>query len=380
MRIAESRRRRAAHPRTGLPLVAALVSLAVLVVVLLLVLVLVVVRDDSEPSDQAVVPPEVVAGEPLTGEEYAVSPQGDDDAVGTADRPWRTLEHALGQLRPGDRLTVGDGTYDENIVLDVREADEDAPIQVVAAEDARPVVVGLLWLADLSWWDIRGINVTWDDDNDADEHMVKLTDGVGWRFADAEIWGARSYAALLVDGEPEDFTLSGLYVHDTYPSNDTNQDHLIYLNCGTGGGVVERSILAHSDNGRALKIGSADEDGDEVANIVVRYVTMVDNRGPSNVQLAYDTSDVLIERSILVGSAPGRTNVTAFDLAGEGSVVRDSLGWESSGMVDGTSGLEDAGGNVRFNPRLSGPDGSRPYYPADERAQAFGRWADDTDE
>jgi hypothetical protein len=31
---------------------------------------------------------------------------------------------------------------------------------------------------------------------------------------------------------------------------------------------------------------------------------------------------------------------------------------------------------VRFDPRLSGPDGARPYYPADERAQAYGRWAD----
>jgi hypothetical protein len=377
MRNAEFRRRRGAARRKGVPLAAASAALSVLLVVLLVALVRIAVRDDPVSSDQPVVPPEVVAdGVPVTGEEHAVSPHGDDDAVGSADDPWRTLEYALGQLRPGDRLTVGDGTYDENVDLDVRKAHEDAPIQVVAAEDARPVVVGLLWLADLSWWDIRGINVTWDDDNDADEHMVKLTDGVGWRFADAEIWGARSYAALLVDGEPEDFTLSGLYVHDTYPSNDTNQDHLVYLNCGTGGGVVERSILAHSDNGRALKIGSADEDGDEVANIVVRYVTMVDNRGPSNVQLAYDTSDVLIERSILVGSERGRANVTAFGLAGEGSIVRDSLGWDGSGMVDGTPGLEEGRGNVRFDPRLSGPDGARPYYPADERAQAYGRWAD----
>jgi hypothetical protein len=310
---------------------------------------------------------------PAVGGMYAVSPDGDDDDEGSARRPWRTLEHALAQLRPGDRLVVGEGRYEENVRLDVREGRPEAPIQVVAEEGARPVLVGLLWLEDLSWWDIRGLNVTWDDGNDADQHMVKLTDGVGWRFADAEVWGAKSFAAILVDGEPEDFTLSGLYVHDTHPANDTNQDHLIYLNCGTGGGVLERSILAHSANGRAVKIGPPDKGKGEVSDIVIRYVTMVDNRGPSNVQLAYEVSRVVVEHSILVGSAEGRANVTAFDLEGEGNVVRDSLGWESSGVLD--EGITDGGGIVELDPRLSGADSDRPFFPAAEEAQAYGRWA-----
>ncbi len=330
-------------------------------------------RDDRSTAAPGPVLPPPGAG--VTGTEFAVSPGGDDDADGSSDAPWRTLEHALAQLGPGDRLTVGDGEYPEDIDLDVRAGRADEPVQVVAEAGARPVVVGLLWLAGLSYWDVRGINVTWDDSNSSDQHMVKLTDGRGWRFGDAELWGAKSYAALLVDGDPVDFLLSGLYVHDTHPANDTNQDHLIYLNCGTGGGVLERSVLAHSANGRALKIGGPSAGEGEVADILVRYVTMVDNRGPSNVQLAYDTSRVVVEHSLMVQSGEGRANVTTFDLDGSDNVVRDSLGWDSTGLLEEADGLQDGGGNVRLDPQLTGRRSETPYRPTDPEAMAFGRWA-----
>ena len=256
----------------------------------------------------------------------------------------------------------------------MQKAPSGAPVQVLAADGARPVVVGL-WLGGPSYWDIRGINVTWNNHNKSDQHMVKLTDGTGWRFGDAELWGAKSFAALLVDGQPKDFLLSGLYVHDTHPANDTNQDHLIYLNCGTGGGVLERSVLAHSANGRALKVGGADSGDDPVGNITVRYVTMVDNRGPSNVQLAYDTSNVTIENSILVGAGEGRANVTSFDLTGSGSVVRNSLGWDSTQLLDEVDGIDDGGGNLFLDPKLTGSKGDQPYLPTEPKAAAYGRWA-----
>src|SRR5687768_14299062 len=134
--------------------------LAAVVVVLLAVgaAVFVASRDDEQPPRDAspISTPEL---EPAVGRGYAVSPEGDDDAEGSAEDPWRTLEHALAQLRPGDRLVVADGRYEENVDLHVREGRPEAPIQVVAAAGARPVLVGLLWLEDLSWWDIRGLNV-----------------------------------------------------------------------------------------------------------------------------------------------------------------------------------------------------------------------------
>jgi hypothetical protein len=238
------------------------------------------------------------------------------------------------------------------------------------------VLHGLLWLRDPTWWEIRGLDVTWPDRASSVDHMVKLQGGTDWVFADAELWGARSFAALAVTERPARFLLRDLYVHDTHPSNDTNQDHLVYLNCGTGGGVLERSLLVRSPNGRAVKIGAAEADGPRVANLLVRRCTMVDNFGPSNVQLAYRVSDVTIERNIMQGTAPGRANVTAFQLRGRRNVVRRNVCWQSAGPVEG-KGLTDGGGNVVVDPRLTSADdpAGRPFLPTTPTAKAVGRWS-----
>lgn len=313
---------------------------------------------------------------PRGGRELEVAPDGDDDATGDSGDPFETIGHALGELRPGDKLVVRGGEYREAIDLDVMPGTEEAPITVTAASGEEPVVRGLLWLENLSWWRISGVDVTWDTKHDDDEHMVKLADGNDWVFSDAELSSARSYAALLVSGRPERFLLTGLYVHDTKDTNGENQDHLVYLNCGTGGGVLERSLLVDSPNGRAVKIGPAGSDEGPVGNIVVRYNTMVDNEGPSNVQVSLETSDVVIERNIMDGSGEDRPSVTAFDLGGEGNVVRDNLTWRSAGTVQlGEPGLQDTGGNVEMDPRLAGASDDRPYEPRAEGAQAYGRWA-----
>lgn len=312
------------------------------------------------------------AREPAT---YHVSTSGDDDGGGSEAQPWRTLQHALEALHPGDTLVVAGGTYRERLRdIHVRRGRDDAPITVEAAPGERPVVEGLLWLEDADHWTVRGINVTWSSRNKKSEHMVKLTGGEAWAFVDAEVWGARSYAAILVAGKPKDFRLSGLYVHDTHKANGRNEDHLLYLNCGRGGGVVERSVLANSPNGRAVKVGPGDKDGDEVGNITIRYNTMYRNLGPSNIQLAWSVSDVDISRNVMVDPAEDRANVTAFDLDGSGNRVHDNVGWGGARIVDDDRGLVD-GGNVRLDPQLRDP-ASGDFHPMNARAAAYGRYGD----
>ncbi len=304
-----------------------------------------------------------------------VAPRGDDGGAGTVEDPFGSLATALPRLRAGDTLLVADGTYEERIDVEVEAGREEAPIRVVAAAGARPVVRGLLWLEEPTWWRLQGLNVTWDDDNDSDEHMVKLTGGTDWVLSDAEIWGAQSYAAVLVAGEAERFALRRLHVHDTAKTNGTNQDHLIYLNSRRGGGVVEQSLLVGSPNGRAVKVGPADDDGPPVANVVLRFNTMVDNFGPSNVQFAWGSTDNLVYRNIMVGARPGRANVTAFDLSGEDNVVRDNIGWRSAGVVESSvPGLRDGGGNLVLDPELDDVAG-QPYVPTAPRATSYGHTA-----
>jgi hypothetical protein len=48
-------------------------------------------------------------------DEYHVSDQGDDAAAGTASRPLRTIQAAANKARPGDVITVHEGTYRERV-------------------------------------------------------------------------------------------------------------------------------------------------------------------------------------------------------------------------------------------------------------------------
>lgn len=305
-----------------------------------------------------------------------VSPDGDDGGTGAPGDPFETLDHAFEQLLAGDELVVRGGEYRESVVVRASAGTAEAPVRVRPATGENPVLRGLLWLEEPTWWDVRGLDVTWDTRNDSELHMVKVTGGDDWVLGDAELSDARGFAALLVGGEPKRFLLTGLYIHDTRKSNGRNQDHLVYLNCGTGGGVLERSLLVGSPNGRAVKVGPADSDGDPIAGITIRYNTMVDNEGPSNVQVSGDTSDVVIERNIMDGSGEGRPSVTAFELTGDGNIVRDNVTWRSTDSVEnGQDGLEDAGGNIELDPRLDPDSAERPYEPLEPEAQAYGRWA-----
>lgn len=300
-----------------------------------------------------------------------VDPAASEGGDGSIDRPFNLLEIALRSLKAGQTLIVHGGTYTEQVnVRDLGVGTADEPIVVRAADGERPVVVGLLWMSGLEHWTIEGINVTWDEErNSSNQHMVKLDGGRNWRFSDAEIWGAQSFAAVLVSGLPENFELSGLHVHDTAPANDRNQDHLIYLNSGTHGGLIERNLLVGSQNGRAIKIGPESRYGDWVGNLVIQYNTMVDNRGPSNVQFAWRTTGVTLQNNLMVGALENRGNVTTFELSGGSNVVRNNAGWDSIGVLEAHYNLEDGGGNVHADPLFTG-DGT--YRPTNPELENFG--------
>jgi hypothetical protein len=200
--------------------------------------------------------------------------------------------------------------------------------------------------------------------------MVKMTGGVGWRISWAQIWGAHSYAAILVCGAPRGWQIDHNWIHDTYATHARNQDHLIYVNAGTGRGVIERNALAHSANGRGIKVGPSAPSVRPVGNVVIRYNTFHDNRGPSNIQLSYGASYVRIYRNIFVRSGAYQPNVTAFRLTGRGNIASDNVGWLSARVLDRSPGLRNGGGNFMANPLLG-----RGYTAASNRVTGYGRYA-----
>jgi hypothetical protein len=61
-----------------------------------------------------------------------VAPTGDDDAEGSAEHPWRTLQHAADAVLPGDTAVVKKGTYGEEVTL-ARSGEEGKPITFQAS-------------------------------------------------------------------------------------------------------------------------------------------------------------------------------------------------------------------------------------------------------
>lgn len=324
------------------------------------------------------------AASDTTGTFY-VSTAGSDANAGTEDSPWRTIEHGLTQLRPGETLYVRGGTYVENIRGPrIREGRPDARITVAAYPGERPVIQGLLWLTRPSHWTLDGINVTWHPDNDDRSHMVKLTRGVGWVFENAEVWGARSLAGILVygygDGEPSDWAIRGNCIHDVWsPDHSANKDHNLYINTGVtaGAGLVEHNLLFDAPNGQNVKLGygGGGQPGDGTSNVIVRYNTMATSLRP--LLVADESSNNVIERNIIVEGSENYA-IRAYELSGTNNVFRDNVFGSFDYLQFGDPGYElltDGGGNLlQHDPALDGIGCDR-MRPGDPTSQSYGRYA-----
>ncbi len=104
--------------------------------------------------------------------EYFVSPAGSDAAPGSVEAPWRTLQHAVEQVGPGDVITLEEGVY-AGCRIQVSGRPE-APITLQAAPGARVVIdrpgpdnrhgsnLELeTWRGEgiVAWWVIQGLEV-----------------------------------------------------------------------------------------------------------------------------------------------------------------------------------------------------------------------------
>jgi hypothetical protein len=72
---------------------------------------------------------------------YYVSPSGDNSNSGTADNPWRTLQHAADSVSPGDVVHVRAGVYQEALRI-IKGGLPEKMVQFVAYPDEIPIIEG----------------------------------------------------------------------------------------------------------------------------------------------------------------------------------------------------------------------------------------------
>jgi len=310
-----------------------------------------------------------------TGYIRAVATTGSDANPGTEAAPWRTIGHALPALTAGDTLVVHGGTYVEHVAAVLHAGTASAPIVVRAASGERPIVKGLLWLSGPTWWTFDGLSVTWDPATDtASQHMVKLTGGSNWTFKNAEVWGAHSYAAILVSQNPSNWRITANCVHDTSPSNLVNQDHNIYVNSGlsAGPGSIDHNVLFNAPNGRNVKLGGPSiSDTNGTQNVSISYNTLYN--ASQNVGISGSSRNNTVDHNIIDKSL-GNHLIYGYSLFGTGNVASNNVGFESTRLIDGTN-ISDGGGNLFPRDPKFDAIGCAGFHPADSTSQAYGAYA-----
>lgn len=284
---------------------------------------------------------------------YTIAPTGNDSATGTDAAPFKTFTKALPKLRPGDTLSVRGGEYRERVDLrgsSLTAGTTEAPITVEAASGERPVIIGTFRLSNASYWYLDGINVTWDSAiTDTTLHMCRLYGGAGAVWANSELWGACSFAALLLDGGASAWLIDNCHIHDTAKSNGTNQDHLIYVANATLG-TISHSLLHDAPNGRGVKLGCA-ENGHHAPALVTVVENTIVNTAAGNVSLSYDAHDNTIMRNILVTPGANMPAVNGYQLTGIDNLVMQNVVWDAAAVTLGPP-IVDAGDNVAADPML----------------------------
>jgi hypothetical protein len=86
--------------------------------------------------------PTAMAGALTRGPAYHVDPaRGDDTNDGSVGKPWKTMQHGLGCLKPGDTLYLHGGVYYETVYL-TQSGTAESPIVIAAYPGELPVLDG----------------------------------------------------------------------------------------------------------------------------------------------------------------------------------------------------------------------------------------------
>lgn len=71
---------------------------------------------------------------------YYVATTGSDGNAGTSTKPWRTIKYAVGKMVAGDTTYVSGGTYQEGEIRFSKSGTQSAPIKLLAAPGAFPII------------------------------------------------------------------------------------------------------------------------------------------------------------------------------------------------------------------------------------------------
>jgi hypothetical protein len=202
-----------------------------------------------------------------TGTAHYVSVTGSDENPGTEELPWRTVQHAIDVLDPGERAYVRDGTYNENVLYDPPGGHGNygtwlQPITVENYPGERPVLQPSLTSPSYplrmkgAYFRFRGfvienappgreelVNVyVTSASGGADAHHIELSG--------CEVRNAQSASGMFIGRRAHHVQIIGNYVHD---NNEIGYQHQgIYLESDDS--LIANNVTYNHTNGFGIQV------------------------------------------------------------------------------------------------------------------------------
>jgi hypothetical protein len=286
------------------------------------------------------------------GKTFYVSTQGSDSAPGSRARPWRTLQHALDRLRPGQRALVRVGTYAGGLTAS-RRATARAPITLAAAPGSRPLIE-----APRSGGDTYGIEIT---GTFFRLHGFVLERAHGTSSADVYVEGSANHVEIsgneirrsddqgvFADPGTHDVQILANVIHDNGAGiAGEHQSHGLYIEGGHD--LIANNVIYSQRHGFGIQIYPDNHDSVVVDNTVVGNglsgIVIGGDRGVSNITVRNNIFAFNDEWGIAHDSDnPSRS------IADHNLLFGNLLG----GVEPGFGGTNFSGGNARGNPLFLG--------------------------
>jgi Right handed beta helix region len=272
---------------------------------------------------------------------FYVSMSGSDRGPGSGERPWRTIQHALDVLRPGETALVRGGSYEESLVVK-RAGNRSAYITlraypgetaVIRPAGDGPMDYPLRISTGAAYFRFAGFVVEGAPSEDTVNVYVAAQEGPYPH--DIAISGCviqnGAGSGLLVEPKAERVMVTGNVVRDN--GDGTEQHHGIYYQ-GRSGVIANNVVYGHLNGfGIQLRAGAAD--------VLVANNTAVHN-SLSGIVVENTATDVLVVNN--VSAFNGGWAVRGYD-SGDGPVLpgnaaHHNLGFGNMSGEFGNSGRE----------------------------------------
>ena len=104
----------------------------------------------------------VLAGLPAMAATVCVCPAGDDQAAGTSQAPWKTIQRGVKALSAGDTLVVMSGEYNETVNISELRGTEEKPVTISGEPGALLVTAGRdgVMIYKSAWIVVEGLEIT----------------------------------------------------------------------------------------------------------------------------------------------------------------------------------------------------------------------------